>query len=353
MAPPRPSKPTRRARRSRHPRDPSSRIELTTLEPLHPVYYIILDHLLHMAPATYIRLSKGLRDYGTARLSAPFDFDDQLVSRFHESVKKQQDVRWLFPITQSRTIRFPSYRLFATMVCLLSQVERQKRRTRKAGASYPCQYHPTPLFARATSMEIRLDEAVPLRSLFQQINAQLQLTNAAYAYGDMTSHVGPRFRNLVLHHISDSALSTLIRDCATNYRNRHICEISTCLCLYTTSPVLTTTVKLSISDSRFPEPSALSASLTSLLRSLTSKKPSKIIIDISGPTHSSLRQAVVDAIAKHISMMADSGYLSQAKMMRFEMTGRYELYARVWKKVRERRYGKDLMRVLRSIYKID
>ncbi|ODN77437.1 hypothetical protein L202_04615 [Cryptococcus amylolentus CBS 6039] len=247
MALPRPSKPTHRPRRSRHPRDSSSRIELTTLEPLHPVHYIILDHLFHLAPATYLRLSKGLHDYGTARLSAPVDFDEQLVSRFHESVKKQQDIRWLFPITQSRTIRFPSYRLFAMMVCFLSQVERQKRRKRKAGASY--------------------------------------------------------------------------------------------------------LLKLSISDSRFPEPSTLSASLTSLLRSLTSKKPSKIIIDISGPTHISLRQAVVEAIAEYISMMADCGFLSQAKMMRFEMTGRYELYGRVWRKVEERRYGKDLMRVLRSIYK--
>ncbi|TYJ51763.1 hypothetical protein B9479_007655 [Cryptococcus floricola] len=340
MAPPRPSKHTDR------------RAKLTTLAPLHPVHFIILDHLLHMVPATYIRLSKGLRTYGIARLSAPVDFDDQLVSHFHKSIKKKQDIRWLFPITQSRTIRFPSYRLFATMVCLLSQVERQKRRRRKAGASYPCQYHPTPLFARATSMEIRLDEAVPLHSLFQQINAQLQLTNAEYAYWDMTSHMGPRFRNLVLHHISKSALSTLIRDCATdNHKTRLICQISTCLCLYT-SPRLTTTVKLSISDSRFPEPSTLSASLTSVLRSLTSKKPSKIIIDISGPTHSSLRQAVIDAIAKHISMTADRGHLSQAEVMRVEMTGRYELYDRVWEKVKERRYGKDLMRVLRYIYKI-
>ncbi|ODN77435.1 hypothetical protein L202_04613 [Cryptococcus amylolentus CBS 6039] len=104
MAPPRPSKPTHRARRSRHPRDSSSRIELTPLDPLHPVHYIILDHLLQMVPATYIRLSKGLCTYGTARLSAPVDFDDQLVSHSHKSVRKRQDVKWLFSVTQSRTI---------------------------------------------------------------------------------------------------------------------------------------------------------------------------------------------------------------------------------------------------------
>ncbi|WVQ75661.1 hypothetical protein IAR50_005290 [Cryptococcus sp. DSM 104548] len=350
MAPPRPSKPAqRRAHQSHHAPSSFTSSVITTLEPLLPVHYIILDHLLHVAPHKYIRLSKDHHAHGIAHLSSsPVDFDERTVSRFHESVQKQQDTAWLYPITQSSTIRFRDYSTFAKMVCLLSQVSRQKRRKRRPGANYPAQYHPPRLFGQASRIEITIDQTVSMFSLFKQMNTQLGLTNPEYGLMDTGSQLKPGFEGAILLHITNGALSTLGR-CSTEQEGAHlVSDISGCF--LDASRNFSVIAKLSISSSSFPNPNTFSTSLLSLLSSFCRRRSSIVMLGISGPTITSLRQSAAKAIVEYIEFdVSDSRDWYLANSMTFRMPMGEDVGQTVWKEL-EKTICEHMIEGLKEIY---
>ncbi|ODN95366.1 hypothetical protein L198_04762 [Cryptococcus wingfieldii CBS 7118] len=281
-----------------HP--PLTSTSLTTLLPLQAVHDDILDCLFEIAPWAYLSLSRTIREHGKDRLSAPIDIDGPLLSRLHDTIQGRQDVRWLYRVTWSHTIRFPTYRLFAMTVCLLSQGEKQKRYywygPQPAEARYPCRDFPTPLFARATRIEITVADNASLSSLFQQINAELKLSDSVNGIVAIASHLASHRQDLTLR-LSDNLLCTNIVGVYMGL----VYFINNVFLSYS-NQTYKITFLLAISDINFPNPSSLPTILFQLLQpACDTWHTFRYVISINGLTSRDLRRAAVWAIIQLVT----------------------------------------------------
>ncbi|ODN77434.1 hypothetical protein L202_04612 [Cryptococcus amylolentus CBS 6039] len=283
-----------------HP--PPTSASLTTLLPLQAVHDDILDCLLEIAPWTYLSLSRTIREDGKARLSAPIDFDGPLLSRLYDTIQGRQDVRWLYRVTWSHTVRFPTYRLFAMTACLLGQAERQRWGQRQpAEARYPCRDFPTSLFARATCIEITIDENASLSLLYQQISAELDPSNSVSGINDIGLHLGSDWQDLAIC-LSDNLLRANNDDkIGDGFTGFHCFDTHVCMkYVFHTYKV---TFLLAISDINFPNPSSLSPIL--LLQLLESACDASHTVDdvisIDIPTSGDLRRVAIGAIVQLVA----------------------------------------------------
>ncbi|ODN77418.1 hypothetical protein L202_04598 [Cryptococcus amylolentus CBS 6039] len=140
-----------------------------TLAPLAPVHYDIIDHLLHLAPTTYMRLSKAHHLHALHIFSQPFLIDHSFEDRFYKTTTadQAQSLAFLLPAFYAEAVRVDDVRIWAGLAVDFGRVYNQRKR-RKAGSGFACENHPDRLFRHVRQIGVSLSPFATIPSLTEK-----------------------------------------------------------------------------------------------------------------------------------------------------------------------------------------